>query len=193
MRYRLVVLMLFAVLSVMSVLAAPAPEPYAILDIGPPPKGESAEGYCKRMIEGHTNIAILAFACAPVMQLPSAAQFKDPRPWLAKNIRVTKDNGDRCLRLTFRAGTRSERATIINIFLRADLSFQEDVLKSHEYSLRLIENMIPDLEKRIKSARDPQEVASYQKGIDEIRSIRIPEYRAEIARKRQFAVIKWAR
>ncbi|MHB1426033.1 MAG: hypothetical protein ACYC3I_22960 [Gemmataceae bacterium] len=53
MRYRLAALMLLAVLLLMSVMnlpAAPAPDPSAVLDIGPPRKDMKADEYRKDMI-----------------------------------------------------------------------------------------------------------------------------------------------
>lgn len=56
--YRLVVLMLLlllVMLPMINVFAAPAPEPYAILDIGPPRKGLTVEEFCQEMIRCFTN------------------------------------------------------------------------------------------------------------------------------------------
>lgn len=195
MRYRLAALMLLAVLPLMNVLAAPAPEPYAILDIGPPPKGWSMEKHCKTAIHGQTCHGTLSVvSCyADVGKLPSVAPFKDARPWLAENLRITEEEGGRRLRLTFRAGTRDEQVTILNALLRANLQARAEYVKFREEGLRSHENCVLELEKRIESGQQPNMVDTYQKGIDELRSIRIPECRAEITRLKQFAVIKWAK
>lgn len=196
MRYRLAVLMLLAALPVMNVLAAPAPDPSAILDIGPPPKGETAEQHRKEQIDGLTCHVMLSMAWSDpeVKKLPSITPMKDARPWLAKNLRITEAEGGRRLRFTFRAGTRAEQVNILNALLRIYLrQARDERIKFHEEILRRDEKCILELEKRIKSSRDPQEVASYQKGINDLRSIHIPARRTEVARWKQVAVIKWAR
>jgi hypothetical protein len=198
MRYRLAALMLVAVLPVMGVLAAPAPDPWALLDIGPPPKGKTAEQHLKDQIEFKTDLDTLNTVCSypEVKKLTSVASMKDARPWLAKNLRVAPEEEGRRLRFTFRAGTRNEQVTIINAFLRASLHWNDiggGTLRWGEACLRLHELNILDLEKRIQATKDPQEAASYQKAIDEQRSVGIPELRAKIARLKQYAVIKWAK
>lgn len=195
MRYRVAALFLFAMLPVLNVLAAPAPDPSAIVDIGPPPKGETAEQYRKRQSESQTCHFMLCrwWSDPEVKKLPSVAAMKDARPWLAENLRITEEEGERRLRFTFRAGTHAEQATIINALLRVNLAVEERGIKGSEKCLRMYENCILDLEKRIKSSQNPQEAASYRKGIEELRSIDIPARRAEIARRRQFAVIRWAK
>lgn len=195
MRYRIAALMLFTALPLVNVMAAPAPDPSAILDIGPPPKGETAEQYRKRMIEAQTGRITLCLwmSDTELRKLPVIATMKDPRPWLAKNLRVTEEDGQRRLRFTFRAGKRSEQVAILNALLRVNISCQEHGIKSQEYNLHVLEDYIPELEKRIESVQFRDSVDSYRKQIDELRSIRIPKVRAEIARMQQFAVIKRAR
>lgn len=195
MRTRFAVLMLFAVLPVMNVLGAPAPDPYAILDLGPPPKGETWEQYRKRLIGAQTHHFSLTqvWSDPEVKKLPSVARFKDPRPWMAKNLRVTPDEGERRIRFTFRGGTRIEQMVILNALLRNNLHAYDDTIKWSEEVIRIYEKNILELEERIKSAPE-SEVASYRKGIDDLRSFRIPELRAEIdSQKKRLTVIKWAR
>lgn len=56
------------------------------------------------------------------------------------------------------------------------------------------ERNILDLKQRIKSTKNAREAASYQKGIDELRSVRIPKLRVSIAiYKQTVTVIKWAK
>jgi hypothetical protein len=196
MRYRLAALLLFAVLPVLNVLAAPAPDPSAILEIEPPPKGTSPEKHRKDFIRGLTNPHIFlndVWCDSEVRNFPMVARFKDARPWLAENLRVTEEKGKRRFRMTFKAGTSAEQVVILNALLSATLRASERYIKFREEGLRSYENCILDLEKRMKSSQNPQEAATYQMGIDELRSIHIPECRAEIARLKQFTVIKWAR
>lgn len=195
MRFRLAVLSLFVVLPVLNVLAAPAPAPYAILDIGPPPKGETAEQYRKDQIEAQTSPSGLSgwWSELKAEKLTCITRLEDPRPWLAKNLRITEEKGGRLLRFTFRAGTRDEQAAILNALLRDNISSHEMSIKGGEECLRTYEKIIVELEQRIKSARNPREAASYQKDIDDLRTIHIPELRAVIARCKQYAAIKWAR
>lgn len=197
MRYRLGVLMLFilfALLPVMNVLAAPAPEPYAILDLPPPPKGVSLEQYLRDQIRGTTFRGTLNRTLTDeVRKLPSVASREDPRPWLAKHLRITKEDGRRRLRFTFGAGTSAERVIILNALLRASLSWEEESIKFGEKCIRIHENNILNLEKRIKVGRDPEEIMACEKAIDKLRSVRIPACRADIARRKQFVVSKWAK
>jgi hypothetical protein len=187
--------MLLAVLPPMNVLAAPAPEPYAILDIGPPPKGETVDAYCERLIEGQTFHGTLAtwWSDSEVRKLASVDHFKDARPWLAKNLRVTQEEGGRRLRFTFRAGTRDEQVAILNALLRENLTTYGEAVKRGEELVRKHENRILELERRIKSTQDPREVGSLQNGVQNLRTKVIPACRAEIARLKQIVVIQWAK
>lgn len=196
MRYSFAILMVFALMPVIHVLAAPAPDPYAILDIGPPPKGETAEQYRKRMIGAQTGrITLCDWMSDPeVKKQPSVAAMKDPRPWLAKNLRISEEDGGRRLRFTFRAGKRSEQVIILNALLRINLHAHDGTIKWGEECFRIHKKGILELEERIKYARNPQEAATYQEGIEEIRSIRIPELRDAInSQKKRLTVIKWAK
>jgi hypothetical protein len=192
MRYRLTVLMLFAVLPVRSVLAAPAPDPvYAILEIGPPPEGWTEEQNLKNQIEFLTSLVILdkVFCDPEVRKLPSVASMKvkDAPSWLAKNIRVTPEEERRRLRFTFRAGKRPEQVTIINALLGVNLSVDREFIKSHEEDIRRYEHLLSKLESK-KNLTD-----SDRETIHGLRTYRIPKYRAEIARLKQTKVIKWAK
>ncbi len=227
MRYCLAALLLLAVLPAMNVLAAPAPEPSAILDIGPPPKekrppnlsskrrkttlfdDESAKDSLRRpkerTAEEHRQMRIdsltdpyvyLTDICRDpeVRKLPPVAALKDPRNWFSKNLRVTWEGEGNRLRLTFQAGRRDEQVVIVNSLLRAYIRRNKDErIKYFEGFISSREKNIVVLEKRIKASRDPQEVASYQKGINDLRSNQIPACRAEIALLKQITVIKWAK
>jgi hypothetical protein len=198
MRYRFAVLMLIAVLSMMNVLAAPAPEPaHAILDIGPPPKGMTEEEHCRDVIYRLTNPRGFIWYTASdpkVSKLPSVVRLKDAPSWLTKNIKATPESGWRRLRFTFRAGTRAEQVTIINALLRGYLrQSPEDSIKRLEETLRRDEASIADVEERIASGQHPHMVDRYRKGITELRTNRIPATIAEIARLKQITVIKWAK
>jgi hypothetical protein len=197
MHYRIAAVLLFAGLPAMTVLAAPAPEPSAILDIGSPEKGETPEQHSKRAIEclGDRWCALTgAWHDLKGSKLPSIEAKKDPRPWLEKNIRITKADADgRRLRLTFRAGNRAEQVAILNAVFRAYMQSMKEYRRFLENCLRSDEACIDGLLKRIESEQDPRKVQEYRKGIEELRSSRIPEARARIARHQQIAVIRWAK
>lgn len=196
MRYLVAAFLLFVIgLPLMNVWAAPAPAPSAILQIPPPPKGETAEQFLKDQIEGQTGHAALAVVISDpeVKKLPSVARFKDARPWLAKNIRVTALEGGRRLRLTFQAGSREEQVAILNAWLRENLLWHELSIKSGEEWIGRFEKKILELEKQIKSTQDPKEVASLRRGVDNLRNNEIPVLRAAIAWQKQFVVNKWAK
>lgn len=218
MRYRLVVLMLLmlllglpviylpaasgpelpAMLSAINLPAAPAPDPYAILDIGQPPKYRTAEQHLKFQIEFNTSNEILntVFYYPEVKKLPSVASRKDARPWLAKNLRVKPEDGGRLLHFTFRDGKRNEQVTIINAFVRANIHWQDlggNSMRACEEALRMAEDDVRKLEKRIESGPHRHMVDADRETINLLRYTRIPVIRAEIARRKQYGVARWAR
>jgi hypothetical protein len=201
MRYRLAVLMLFMLLAMLPVMylpAAPAPEPAnAILDIGAPPKWMAADEYCKDVIYRLTDPDCFLWHVGvdtEVSKLPSIAPLKKASPWLANHIRVTKEKGGSRLRLTFRAGKRGEQIAILNSLLRYYLRYSvEDNIRIGEKQLRWQENCADELERRINSGQHRESVDSYRKGINDLRSKDIPSLRAELARLKQVSVIKWAK
>jgi hypothetical protein len=189
MRYRFVILILFAALPMMQLFAAPAPDPSAILELGlTPPKGWSVEQYLNEQIKLMTSLVILDKVCSDpeVKKLPSVASMKDARSWLAKNIHVKIEKEKRRLFVTFRAGKRNEQVTIINALLRVDLSLKREFIKTHEKTLHRNESIISKLESRNTTDNDREMIHS-------LRTIGIPELHAEIARLKQAKVIKWAK
>ncbi|HEY7427358.1 MAG TPA: hypothetical protein VH682_24200 [Gemmataceae bacterium] len=194
MRYRLAVLMLLAMLSKTHVLAAPvpnpAPDPYAILEIGPPPEGWTAEQNLNNQIKFMTALDILdkVHSNPEVKKLPLVAsmKLKDISPWLAKNVRVTPEEGSRRLRFTFRAGKRPDQVTIINALLGVNLSGKWEFIESHEKKLRRCEHLISTLESRNTTDNDRETIHG-------LRTIEIPGLHAEIARLKQTKVIRWAK
>ncbi len=195
MRTRFAVLMLFAVLPVMNVLAAPAPDPYAILDIGPPPKGMDAEQYRKMQIDcltfAHGRL-FFVWRDPEVSKLPSVAALKDARPWLSKNLRVTQENGGRRLRLTFQAGERREQVAILNALLRISRDLQREKLHRVEAQLQKLQEAVPRLEKLVATEQNATMLTRYRKDLQEAPSI-LADLREEVARRKQIAVIKWAK
>jgi hypothetical protein len=196
MRYRLPALMLLAVLPLMNVLGAPAPQPYAILDIASPPKGKTAEEHCKDLVDRLTNAGGYLWFVGndpKVGKLSSVAHLKDLGPWLEKNIRITEEDGGRRLRLTFRAGTRAEQVVIINTLLRYYLRQGVDWrIPGIELALRPIVEGAPRIAKLIKEEQDPVRLARWQKGAEDA-IVREADLRDELARLKQVAVIKWAK
>lgn len=200
MRYRLAVLMLLmllAILPVMNVLAAPVPAPSAILQIAPPPKGESMEKHLEYVIGQQLTdpygFLFKVWRDPEIGKLPSVAALKDARSWLSKNIRVTKEDEGRRLRLEFRAGNRREQVAILNKLLDVYVQAAGKKQQFFEKQLRWQENCILELEERIKSRRNPQDAASCKEAINDLRSNLIPATRAEIDRYKQIAVIKPAK
>lgn len=198
MRYRIAVLMLLLlliVLPVLDVLAAPAPNPYAILAIGPSPDLKvSDEQYRKGQKEAQTcDIHLIrVFRDPEVSKLPSIVRMKDPLPWLRKNLQVAEEDGGRRLRFTFRAGTRAEQVTILNANLRANIANRDGSIKNGEEGLRIVEKDLIGVEQRLKSGTDefPKQLVE---AIHYLRNKQIPEIRAAIDRVKQTTVIKWAR
>jgi hypothetical protein len=192
MRYRLIVLSLFAILPLMNVLAAPAPPISGILDIAPPPKGWSAEKHremaISNLIDGMSGYV---WADPEVRKLKSVADRKDDYPWLMKNIRVAPD-GENRLRLTFRAGTDAEQATILNSLLCTYLRLSAEKRQRLEKSLRDSDEGTPRLLKLIKDERDDNRRKRYQEEWERSK-VREADFRSEIARLKQIAVIRWAK
>lgn len=154
MRYRLIALSFLAALPVMSGLhAAPVPpEPYAVLDIGPPHFGVSPDEHCKRAI-GHFTFAhgipSRVWRDSEVRKLKSIPDPKDyPLHWLANHVTVKQEGHDNCLRLTFKRGTRKEQVIILNAFLRAYIRLQRESLPSPR------ERMILPRDKRLDEAEE---------------------------------------
>lgn len=197
MRCRFAVLALFAVLPGIDVWAAPAPPPSAILEIEPPPKGKTAEEHRQDEI-GHLmfpqGMLHNVWRDPEVSKLPSVARREDPRPWLSENLEVTPVLGkDRFLRLRFRVGSTAEQVAILNSLLRVYLRANNERLQWHEKIIREDEERILELIKRIKAGQQPRMTEAYRKGINDLRSISIPNRRAEVARLSQATVIRWAK
>lgn len=199
MRYRLAVLMLlmlFSALPMLNVLAAPAPAPWVILDLGPPPKDETLDKHLDHEIDLLTSpedYLFFVWIDPEIPKLPSVAALKNGRPWLARNLRVRKLKGSR-IELTFRGGERREQVAVLNTLLRLYMKAKKDHLKNFlEKNLRWCENNVVELEERIKSGQHPRMVNQYREGIKELRTIEIPARRAEVERYKKIAVIKWAR
>lgn len=194
MRCRIAVSILLAVLPLMNVLAAPAPECCAILDIGPPRKGETADEYRKTEIERLRYLCLYLALDSEVKKLSSVAALKKPLPWLKENLRIREEGGGCHLRLTFQAGNHTEQVIILNTLLRVYIRVvATERIQAHEKGIRWEEARILEFEKRIESGQHPDMVDTYRKGIDNVRTIEIPARRAEIARLKQITAIKWAR
>lgn len=203
MRYRVVALMLLFVLPVMYPFAAPAPErPYAILDVGPPPKGKKAEEHLKVQI-GYLTIPrgmLFRAWCDPEVkklrlyqQTNKNVKREDFDAWLAKTIRATPEKGGRRLRLTFHAGTQAEQAVFLNSLLRQYIrSIVTEPIEGMETIIRESEEARPRLAKDIKEAPDIATRQRYQKEWDGSKA-RDAGFRMKIARLKQVSVIKWAK
>src|SRR5579871_2723111 len=171
MRIRLAALLILAFLPLINVIAAPAPDPSAILDVGPPPKEQAVEDHRKAEIGRLTLAHGMLFNVwrdPDVSKLPSVAPLKDARSWLAKNLRVMEEDGGSRLRLTFQAGTREEQVVILNALLRVKLRCERECIKDQEGVIRMYEANILDLEQRIASGQHSELVDSYRKGIDDL-------------------------
>ncbi len=196
MRYCFPALLLLAVLPLLNVGAAPAPEPWAILDIGPPRKGMTAEKYRQQQIDsltGPDGILVRVWFEPGVKKLPSVAPLKDVQvcPWLTKNLRITEEEGGRHLRFTFRAGNRDEQVVILNALLRVYLRSEAEQVEFHERFLPAMASG-PQLAKLLKEEKNPDNLKRLQKQAEETKA-RAADIRTEIARLKQVAVIKWAK
>lgn len=201
MRYHLALSMLLAMLlvvvmlPVMNVLAAPVPDPSAILDIGPPPKGKTAKEHRESEIHCLTHgIVTCAYSDPVVRKLPSVApSLRTSFNWLANNIRARPENGGRRIRLTFRAGTRAEQVAILNTTLRDYIRFvkTERIQIAEEWLIRMKEAE-PRLLKLIKEEQNPINLKDYLEEQAKAKDTEVYS-RAQIARLKQVDVIKWAK
>jgi hypothetical protein len=199
MRYRVAALLLLAGLSAMHVFAAPAPEPYAILDIGPPRNGEQLEEHRNdemgRLVHPYGVLA-RAWRDPEVKQLRLIvavdARFDNPRQWLSKQFRIANEDGGTRLRVTFRGGDRQEQVVMINALLRSYMREHGKYLRRHEEILRRYEKGLPKLIKLVDSPPDPRQVDCNKKELAVLRA-ELPKKRALVAACKQVAVIKWAK
>lgn len=203
MRYRIAGLMLLFVLPVRYPFAAPAPErPYAILEIGQPPKGKTAEEHCKEQIHILTGLGGLlnnAWCDPEVRKLGlfdtarKSAKRKPIFPWLQETMRVTAEKDGRRLRFTFHAGNRAEQVVVINALLRQYIrSIVTEPARNYEKFIHDNEEAAPNVAKLIKEERDVNTRMQYQ--AQRAASLaRGEEFRAELVRFKQVSVIKWAK
>jgi hypothetical protein len=183
MHYRLAVFLPFAMLPVMSVLAAPVPEPYAILDIGPPPEGETVEEYLQSKIRSLLHpvhgVALHVREDDAVCKLNSFAPQEDGRIWLTENLRVKAIPHTSYLRLEFRGGNREEQVVILNSFLRHYLRYYAVYRQFREKGHRQDEEYMAQLP---KGSKPPEELQD-----------RMSKSRTLIAAYKQIAVVRWAK
>ena len=138
MRYRLATLCLIVLLPVVN--AAPAPDPYVILDIGPPAKGESdivhrqTEINCLTHPHGMISRAWREAEAHNLQSIPP--EDKRPLDWLAKRVVVKQDGDGNCLRITFHGGTRAEQVVILNALARVYVRLYKEDLAGWEESIR---------------------------------------------------------
>jgi hypothetical protein len=111
---------------------------------------------------------------------------------MKKNLRIRSDERGRCLRLTFQASNRTEQATILNALLRIYMQLEARMLKNAEDPLQRMEEGVPRLEELVKTERDPVLLDRWRKDLLSLPSD-IAKLRAEVARRKQIAVIKWAK
>lgn len=158
MRYRLAALCLFIMLPVLyQPPAVPLPEVYAVLDIGPPPKGLSAQEHQKREIDRLTSkdgTLSHAWLAPEVHQLNPVAAQEDARPWPADNVRAVPDERDSRLRLTFQGGDRAERVLILNSLLKTYLKLmRRERIRELEESIRQQTGGTEDLECELRRVK----------------------------------------
>ncbi len=153
MRYRLATLCLIVLLPVVN--AAPAPDPYVILDIGPPLKGVTAAVHSQDEISHLTHphgMLSRAWREPEVLNLKSIPpEDKHPLDWLAKRVVVKPDGDGSCLKLTFRGGTRAEQIVILNALSRVYVRLKKERLAMWEESIRRTQRR--DLDDAIEQLR----------------------------------------
>jgi hypothetical protein len=196
MRNRFAALVLLVIPPVMNTLAAPVPEPYAILDCGPLPKTKRLQAVRNREIDGITSphgLMVNGVCRDPVIrELPAVAALKDPRDWLAKNLYVTQENEGNHLRIMFRAGSRGEQVAILNSMLRTYLDRTARRLHDLEELLPHYEERAMNLFQATQMAQDAKSRDSFQKEWQATETL-ANEIRDEIVRLRRVDITRWAR
>jgi hypothetical protein len=196
MRNRMVALVLLVMPPVMSTLAAPVPEPYAILDRGPLPKSERLQALRDSEIDGMTSpygVLVNGARRDPeIRKLPAVAALKDPREWLAKNLHIAQEHdGDR-LRITFRAGTRAEQVAILNAMLRSHMDRKAQTISRLEEILQRYEQSAKSRLEALQKLPGGMVRESFQAEWEAAAAV-TNQVRDEIARLRRIAVARWAR
>lgn len=203
MRYRIVALLFLFVLPVMYPFAAPAPKrPYAILDIGPPPKGKTAEEHRKVQI-GYLTIPrgmLFRAWCDPEVKKLGLYQKtnknvkrEDFDSWLGKTIQVTPEKGGRRLRLTCQVGSQAEQAVFLNSLLRQYVrTIVTEPVRNYEKFISDNKEAAPNIAKLINEEKDVKIRKQYQRQ-RKASLERGEEFRDEIIRLKQVDVIKWAK
>jgi hypothetical protein len=152
-------LLLFAAQTV----AAPVPEPFAVLDLGPLPKGLTMDKRCKRIAtlltsqrtvpalytkeDGKGTLSLVAgvkevgpevLSDPEVRKLTAVAKMsaEEAQTWLRDNLKVVPDGEGGRVRLKFRAGSRAERVVILNGLLRAYLRLRDEALTENKERIR---------------------------------------------------------
>lgn len=196
MRNRFAALVLLVIPPVMSTLAAPVPEPYAILDRGPPPKSKRSQALRDRELDDMTSPYGLMVdrACRDpaIRKLPAVAALKDPRAWLAKNLHVTQEDEGNRLRVMFRTGSRGEQVAILNSMIRNYLDKTARRLHDLEELLPHHEERAMNLFQAMQKAQDAKSRDSFQREWQATETL-ASEIRNEIVRLRRVAVTRWAR
>lgn len=195
MRNRFAALILLSIPPMMSTLAAPVPEPYAILDRGPPPKSKRSQALRDRELDDMTSPhgVMVNGACGDpaIRKLPAVAALKNPREWLAKNLHVKQENEGNRLRITFRGGSRGEQVAILNYMLRRDMDRTSRRLRDLEEILRHHEERAIHSFEAMQMAQDARSRDSFQKDWEATEAL-VNVIRDEIARLRRVVVTRCA-
>jgi hypothetical protein len=145
-------------------IAAPIPEPFAVLDSVPPPKGRSTEEHRRRVVtiltsprtvlrtftkeegKGVLSHGIRFEEVGPevpsdpaVRRLKTVAKMsaQEARTWLHDNLKVVPDGEGGRIRMKFSAGSRAERVVILNGLLRAYLRLRDEALTENKERIRV--------------------------------------------------------
>jgi hypothetical protein len=145
-------------------IAAPIPEPFAVLDSVPPPKGRSAEEHRRRVVTILTSprtvprtftkedgkggmiggvrfeeVGPEVLSDPAVRQLKTVANMsaQEARTWLRNNLKVVSDGEGGRIRMKFSAGARAERVVVLNGLLRAYFRLRDEELSQTRAKIRV--------------------------------------------------------
>jgi hypothetical protein len=202
-----------------AVQPAPIPEPFAVLDLGPPPKGLTADERCKRIVtlltsrrivpavftkedgKGGASTVVGVKEVGPevlsdpaVHKLPRLAKMsaEEVQTWLRTNLKVEPDGEVGRIRLKFSAGSRAERVVILNGLLRAYEHLRDETLTDTKVRIRANKTLVESYCARFGQDDPADNRAEIEKSLKEAET-EARDGEQAVERLKQTGVRKWAK
>jgi hypothetical protein len=200
-------------------IAAPIPEPFAVLDLGPPPKGKSAEEHRKRIVTYLTSRSIVPhqsikedgyggaslvvsfkkdgpvplLSDPEVRKLPAVAKMsaEETETWLRTNLKVAPDSEVGRIRMKFGAGSRAERVVVLNGLLRAHERLRVKALTDKKERIRVNKVLVDSYRGQLQRANAARS-AEIEKSLKAAKN-EIRDGEQAVERLQKAGVRKWAK